>query len=289
MKNNQPLAIIGGYDMISKAFFTECRKFNDNSIFINLNNNQIKNKKIYNFKIFQLKKIFDALNTNKIKTLLFLGKINRPDLSHFKNDGEIEKYLPKLLNSYKQGDGKILSSVLEIFIQNGFKIISPREVSKLFFFNTEELNELNSKSDAIDIDKSKKLLNEFIKIFDDLNIEVYEPFERTKNIIEKEGEWAYNLARSNFDDLKKCDCIFAIVNGTPPDEGVMIELGISIALNKEIFLFRDDFRNCSDSDQYPLNLMLFLGLPKDDWEKYYFESLKDIKSNKKRCVEWSKK
>jgi len=42
MKNNQPLAIIGGYDMISKAFFTECKKFNDNSIFINLNNNQIK-------------------------------------------------------------------------------------------------------------------------------------------------------------------------------------------------------------------------------------------------------
>ena len=41
MKNNQSLAIIGGYDMISKAFFTECKKINDNSIFINLNNNQM--------------------------------------------------------------------------------------------------------------------------------------------------------------------------------------------------------------------------------------------------------
>jgi len=50
---------------------------------------------------------------------------------------------------------------------------------------------------------------------------------------------------------------------------------------------RDDFRNCSDSDQYPLNLMLFLGLPKDDWEKYYFQSLQDIKSNKKGFVEWA--
>ena len=27
--------------------------------------------------------------------------------------------------------------------------------------------------------------------------------------------------------------------------------------------------------------MLFLGLPKDNWEKYYFESLQDIKNNKK--------
>ena len=137
--------------------------------------------------------------------------------------------------------------------------------------------------------QTQKLLREFIKIFDDLNIEVYEPFERTKNIIQKKGEWAYNLARSNFNDLIQCDCIFAIVNGTPPDEGVMIELGIAIALKKEIFLFRDDFRNCSDSNEYPLNLMLFLGLPKDNWKKYYFESLQEIKSNKKGFVEWAKR
>ena len=135
--------------------------------------------------------------------------------------------------------------------------------------------------------QTKTLLQEFINIFNDFNIEVYEPFERTKNLIQKKDNWAYNLAESNFHDLKKCDCIFAIVNGTPPDEGVMIELGIAIALKKAIFLFRDDFRNCADSNQYPLNLMLFLGLPKDNWEKYYFESLQDIKSNKKRFVEWA--
>ena len=135
--------------------------------------------------------------------------------------------------------------------------------------------------------QTKNLLNEFINIFNDLNIEVYEPFERTKQIIQKKDNWAYSLAESNFNDLKKCDCIFAIVNGTPPDEGVMIELGIAIALKKKIFLFRDDFRTCSDSNQYPLNLMLFLGLPKDNWEEYYFESLQDIKSNKKGFVEWA--
>jgi len=136
--------------------------------------------------------------------------------------------------------------------------------------------------------QTKKLLSEFINIFNDLNIEVYEPFERTKHIIENQREWAYDLAMSNFNDLKQCDGIFAIVNGAPPDEGVMIELGIAIALKKEIFLFRDDFRNCSDSNQYPLNLMLFLGLPRDNWGEYYFESLQDIKSNKKGLMEWAK-
>ena len=137
--------------------------------------------------------------------------------------------------------------------------------------------------------QTKNLLCEFINVFNDLNIEVYEPFERTKHIVQSEGEGAYELAKSNFYDLKKCDCIFAIVNGAPPDEGVMIELGIAIALKKKIFLFRDDFRNCSDSNQYPLNLMVFLGLPRNNWEKYYFESLQDIKNNKKGFVEWAKK
>ena len=137
--------------------------------------------------------------------------------------------------------------------------------------------------------QTNKLLYEFINIFNDLNIEVYEPFARTKNIIQNEGAWAYALAINNYHDLRKCDCIFAIVNGTPPDEGVMIELGIANALRKKIFLFRDDFRNCSDSNKYPLNLMLFLGLPRNNWEKYYFESLEDIKSNKKGFVEWAKK
>ena len=68
----------------------------------------------------------------------------------------------------------------------------------------------------------------------------------------------------------------------------MIELGIAIALQKEIFLFRDDFRNCSDNDQYPLNLMLFLGLSKDNWHKNFLESIDDITSDKKNFLNWSK-
>ena len=136
--------------------------------------------------------------------------------------------------------------------------------------------------------QTKELLIDFIKIFKNLNLEVYEPFERTKDININKSSWAYEIAKKNYSDLQKSDCIFAIVNGNPPDEGVMIELGIAIALKKEIFLFRDDFRNCSDSDQYPLNLMLFLGLPKDDWEKYFLESLEEITSMKKNFLSWAK-
>ena len=50
--------------------------------------------------------------------------------------------------------------------------------------------------------QTKTLLNEFINIFNNLNIEVYEPFERTKHIIQNEGNWAYALARSHFQNIK---------------------------------------------------------------------------------------
>ena len=134
--------------------------------------------------------------------------------------------------------------------------------------------------------QTKNLLDEFIYIFNDLNIDVYEPFERTKHIIQKQSEWAYDLAKSNFHDLEKCDCIFAIVNGTPPDEGVMVELGIAIALGKPTFLFRDDFRKCTDSDEYPLNLMIFLGIPSDSWSDYYYSSLDQIDCKSKAVYKW---
>ena len=135
--------------------------------------------------------------------------------------------------------------------------------------------------------QTKNLLAEFIKIFRDLNIEVYEPFERTKHLISNKGNWAYDIAKTNLNDLRSCDGIFSIVNGNPPDEGVMVELGIAIALKKEIFLFRDDFRNCSDSNQYPLNLMLFVGLSKENWSRNYFETLEDIKSPNKNFLNWA--
>ena len=136
--------------------------------------------------------------------------------------------------------------------------------------------------------QAKNLLSEFIKIFNDLDLEVYEPFERTKGLTKSNSKWAYEVAQNNYNDLKESDCIFAIVNGNPPDEGVMIELGIAIALKKQIFLFRDDFRNCSDSDEYPLNLMVFLGLPKDEWSMYFFNSLNDITNENKKFIKWAR-
>ena len=45
--------------------------------------------------------------------------------------------------------------------------------------------------------QTNQLLKEFIKIFDNLNIEVYEPFERTKKLSKSSGNWAFKIADFN--------------------------------------------------------------------------------------------
>ena len=130
------------------------------------------------------------------------------------------------------------------------------------------------------------LLPEFVRILTDLGAEVWEPFARNNQIDFSEEGWAYRVGQADLKDVVEADAIFAIVNGTPPDEGVMVELGAAIALEKPTFLFRDDFRRCTDSERYPLNLMLFTGLPEEDWEASYYTSLDEIASPDKALARW---
>ena len=134
----------------------------------------------------------------------------------------------------------------------------------------------------------ESLLPPLIQALEATGLEVWEPFKRNGGEDTSLPGWAYRIGQQNKDDVVDADAIFAVVNGVPPDEGVMIELGIAIALGKPIFLFRDDFRRVSDSDEYPLNLMVFAGLPRCGWERYYFKSITEISSPDKALVLWAK-
>ncbi len=132
------------------------------------------------------------------------------------------------------------------------------------------------------------LLPPIVEALKKLGADVWEPFERNNQVDMASTGWAYRVAQADVEDVRNCDGIFAIINGTPPDEGVMVELGMAIALYKSIFLFRDDFRRCSDSEEYPLNLMVFAGLPENNWQHFYYTSLEDIQSPDKALYQWLK-
>ena len=133
----------------------------------------------------------------------------------------------------------------------------------------------------------ERLLPEIVGALESLGLEVWEPFERNNQVDVSQPGWAYQVGKADFSDVRDSDAIFAIVNGVPPDEGVMVELGMAIALGKPTFLFRDDFRRVTDTNEYPLNLMLFTGIPQDKWRDWYYTSISEIGDPDKALAKWA--
>ncbi len=127
------------------------------------------------------------------------------------------------------------------------------------------------------------LLPPIIGALEKMGFEVWEPFSRCSSADFTRPEWVREVGQQCLSDVRNADAIFAIVNGCPPDEGVMFELGYAVALGKPFFLFRDDFRKCTDSNELPLNLMAFVGLQNhEDWRARYFTSLNDLNDKRKQ-------
>lgn len=131
------------------------------------------------------------------------------------------------------------------------------------------------------------LLPPLIAALSGLGLEVWEPFARNAPSDPTVPGWAHAVARADARDVGAADAVFAVVNGTPPDEGVCIELGLAIAWGKPYFLFRDDFRRCADSDTYPLNLMLFAGLPAQHWQDFFYADIAEIPDPEKALARWA--
>ena len=131
------------------------------------------------------------------------------------------------------------------------------------------------------------LLPRFVQALESLGLVVWEPFSRNQTADLSRPDGAYRVAQQCLNDVAEADAVFAIVNGTPPDEGVMVELGVAFAMDKPVFLYRDDFRRCTDSEHYPLNLMVFAGLPQQGWQAYWHDSLSSITAADKALAAWA--
>ena len=134
--------------------------------------------------------------------------------------------------------------------------------------------------------QKRLLLPELVRALEDLGLEAWEPFQRNNQVDFTQPGWAHEVGQADKNDVEQADAIFAVVNGCPPDEGVCIELGMAIALGKPTFLFRDDFRRTTDSEEYPLNLMLFTGIPESTWRDHYHTSVSEIPH--KALAQWAR-
>ena len=119
---------------------------------------------------------------------------------------------------------------------------------------------------------------------------VFEPFtmngENANAKQEQPPGWAYRIGQADMQAVRDCDAVFCCANMNPPDEGAMIELGAAIALHKKTFIFRDDFRSCAGAEDFPLNLMIFTGLPQEGWRDYYYTDITQIGDRHKALARW---
>ena len=134
------------------------------------------------------------------------------------------------------------------------------------------------------------ILPQLISKLETLGLEVYEPFGRAEELGLGPGSgtdlWALDIAYANVNRLRNVDAIFAVLNGSPPDEGVAVEIGVAVALGKPTFLFRDDCRSSGENSTFPCNLMLYAGLPRTGWEAYVYDSIDEIGDSKKALAAW---
>ncbi len=175
MENKTSICIMGGYDKLARYLFKVLKKKYKTAIFINLQSTAYHGKNLYNYKIFELKKILDLLKLRNVKDIIFLGKILRPDLSKFKNDGIVEKYIPKLVNVYKKGDGAVLNAVVDIFKEHNFTAVSPIKYCDDLCLNSSNVLKIHKKEDIIDINKSSDLLDALSK------------FDNAQSVVSVEG------------------------------------------------------------------------------------------------------
>ena len=158
MKTKRNICIIGGYDDISKSYFDDLQKSKKQSIFLNLNKAKFKKKNVFSLEVYELKKMLQILKIKNVGEIMFLGKIDRPNLKNFKLDGEIDKFIPILHNAYKMGDDFLLKSIINIFKEYGFSIKSPLDLSTSYSLSKKELKNNPNSITKMDIKKGRDIL-----------------------------------------------------------------------------------------------------------------------------------
>ena len=77
-------------------------------------------------------------------------------------------------------------------------------------------------------------------------------------------------------------------NGVPPDEGVMVELGMAIALRKPTFLFAMISDGLSIVSSIPESDAVLGATGEAGWQDYFYTAVEEITSLEKALARWAK-
>ena len=135
--------------------------------------------------------------------------------------------------------------------------------------------------------RAEALLQPIVTALEGLGLDVGPHRDQVDQAADPRPGWAYRVGQEAFTHIALADGFLAVVDGSRPDEGVMVDLGMAIALGKPTFLLQDESRRVLGDGPYPMNLKLFVGMPQEDWRDYYYTSVEEIATPGKALARWA--
>lgn len=129
---NPKLAIVAGKGDLPKMIIKKCQEQGREFIVI-LINGEPSNVDFLEYDhhivgFSEISRILNILKTNQIKELVFAGGVTKPSMSGIKADGKGAVLLTKILGNKFFGDDNLLSTIINFFEQEGFKVIGADKI-----------------------------------------------------------------------------------------------------------------------------------------------------------------
>jgi len=160
------LGLIVGESSLPNYVINKLLKINVEFLILDLTKSNIykRYKNSYSLKITELGKAISILKKNNCKNVIFIGKVERPDISLLKFDTKALFYLPRLFSAFKKGDGNILKEIIKIFKENKLNVVNSMKFTPELIFKDKSINKLKiNNTDKSSISKGVKIIKSLSK------------------------------------------------------------------------------------------------------------------------------
>jgi len=160
------LGLIVGESSLPNYVINKLLKKNIEFLILDLTKSNVykKYKNSYSLKITELGKAISILKKNNCKNVIFIGKVERPDISLLKFDTKALFYLPRLFSAFKKGDGNILKEIIKIFKENKLNVVNSMKFTPELIFKDKSFNKLKiNNTDKSSISKGVRIIKSLSK------------------------------------------------------------------------------------------------------------------------------
>ena len=160
------LGLIVGESSLPNFVINKLLKKNIDFLILDLTKSNIykKYKNSHSLKITELGKAISILKKNNCKNVIFIGKVERPDISLLKFDTKALFYLPRLFSAFKKGDGNILKEIIKIFKENKLNVVNSMKFTPELIFKNKSINKVKiNNTDKSSISKGVRIIKSLSK------------------------------------------------------------------------------------------------------------------------------